>query len=126
MDSPLIPARLRLGKYTVTVNITLIWRRFLHLTPRTATATVKIKVVKPTRCTLRLADRRRARPDWGRFSGPGGRLDASRTPLYKWASCRPPRKGRWLSCVSFTAVRSRLQVVRRPTSAQVTDGDDPR
>src|SRR6266487_3381715 len=35
---------------TVTVKITRTWQRFLHLTPRTATATVKIKVVKPTQC----------------------------------------------------------------------------
>ncbi len=42
--------RLRLGKYTVKVNITRTWQRFLHLTPRTSTALVKIKVVKPSNC----------------------------------------------------------------------------
>ena len=44
--------RLRLGKYVVTITITRTWQRFLHLTPRAATATVNIKVVKPTQCVF--------------------------------------------------------------------------
>ena len=50
VDVGFISPRLSLGKYTVTVNITRTWQRFLHLTPRTSTATVKIKVVKPGNC----------------------------------------------------------------------------
>ena len=53
-----IAPRLRLGKYVVTVNITRTWQRFLHLTPRAATATVKIRVVKPTQCQFPCSARR--------------------------------------------------------------------
>jgi len=45
-----IAPQLRLGKYVVTVNITRTWQRFLHLTPRAATATVNIRVVKGSQC----------------------------------------------------------------------------
>ncbi len=52
-----IAPKLRLGKYVVTVNITRTWQRFLHLTPRASTATVNIKVVKPTQCQFPCAAR---------------------------------------------------------------------
>jgi Lysyl oxidase len=56
-DVGFISGQLRLGRYTVTVNITRLWQRFLHLTPRTSTATVHIKVVKPSVCGFPCATR---------------------------------------------------------------------
>ena len=50
VDSAFIGAKVPLGKYKVTVNIIRLWQRFLHLTPRTSTATLTVKVVKPSRC----------------------------------------------------------------------------
>lgn len=40
----------KLGRYTVTASITRIWRRLLHVTPRAATARVRITVVKRSGC----------------------------------------------------------------------------
>lgn len=50
VDAAFIFPRLKLGKYTLRVDITRPWQHFLHLTPRTSTATVKINVVKPSNC----------------------------------------------------------------------------
>jgi hypothetical protein len=52
VDTGFLSAKLPLGKYTVTVNVIRLWQRFLNLTPRTSTATVKITVVKPSRCSF--------------------------------------------------------------------------
>jgi Lysyl oxidase len=50
VDAAFVVARIPNGKYTVTVSVTTMWRRFLHMTSRGATATVHIRVVKPSRC----------------------------------------------------------------------------
>jgi len=50
VDAGFITAKVPLGKYKVTVKITRMWRRILHLTARTSTATVAVKVVKPSDC----------------------------------------------------------------------------
>jgi len=50
VDAGFITAKVPLGKYKVTVKITRMWRRILHLTARTSTATVTVKVVKPSDC----------------------------------------------------------------------------
>jgi hypothetical protein len=50
VDSGFIGAKIPLGKYNVTVNIVRLWQRFLHLTPRTSTATLTVRVVKPSSC----------------------------------------------------------------------------
>jgi hypothetical protein len=42
--------QLRLGTYKVTVHVTTYWQRFLHVSPKAATATVTIHVVKGGRC----------------------------------------------------------------------------
>ncbi len=49
--------RLRLGTYTLTVHVTTFWQRFLHVTPKAATARVTIHVVKPTQCRFPCAVR---------------------------------------------------------------------
>jgi hypothetical protein len=41
---------LKLGRYTVTASITRIWRRLLHVTPRAATARVRLILVKGSGC----------------------------------------------------------------------------
>ncbi len=50
IDPAFIAPKLAFGKYTVTVHVMTQWQRFLHLTARGATATVRIKVVKPSGC----------------------------------------------------------------------------
>jgi hypothetical protein len=50
VDAGFISAKVPLGKYKVTVTITPMWRRILHLTMRTSTVTLTVKVVKPTDC----------------------------------------------------------------------------
>jgi hypothetical protein len=50
VDAGFITAKVPLGKYKVTVKITRIWQRFLHLTPRASTVTLTVKVVKPSQC----------------------------------------------------------------------------
>ena len=50
VDTGFLSARLPLGTYKVTVNIIRLWQRFLHLTPRTSTATLTVHVVKPSSC----------------------------------------------------------------------------
>ena len=62
--------KLRLGRYQVTVSITRLWRRLLHVTARDATASVSIKVVKGSGCVDICPPRPR---------GPGGRPAAPRT-----------------------------------------------
>jgi len=42
--------RLGLGTYKVAAHVTSYWQRFLHVTPKAATATVTIRVVKAGRC----------------------------------------------------------------------------
>lgn len=49
-DSGFLVARLAYGKYTVTVKVTAMWRRFLHMTSRGSAATVHIRVVNPRTC----------------------------------------------------------------------------
>jgi hypothetical protein len=126
VDSPLIPARLRLGKYTVTVSITRTWQRFLHLTPRTATATVKIKVVEPTQCAP-CAGRRatRHRTSHGTLpnlpanvpaiSNPPTTSLPDLAPLPSWGIFASHRSGSKVDQLSFGATvwsggRSRLDV----------------
>ncbi len=60
VDLVSIAPKLRLGKYVLTASITRTWRRFLHLTPRAATATVNIRVVTPTQCQQGPCPARRA------------------------------------------------------------------
>jgi len=43
--------KLGLGWYTMTVQITPMWRRLLHLSQRALAATVRIHVVTPSQCT---------------------------------------------------------------------------
>jgi hypothetical protein len=50
VDDAFITARVPLGKYKVTINITRLWQRILHLTPRTSTVNLTVKVVKPSSC----------------------------------------------------------------------------
>ncbi|MDR2983307.1 MAG: hypothetical protein LBV34_00565 [Nocardiopsaceae bacterium] len=50
VDDAFITARVPLGKYKVTVHITTLWQRILHLTPRTSTVNLTVKVVKPSTC----------------------------------------------------------------------------
>jgi hypothetical protein len=50
VDTGFLVAKLPLGKYTIKVNITRLWQRFLHLTPRASIATLKVRVVKPSSC----------------------------------------------------------------------------
>jgi len=50
VDAGFIAAKVPLGKYKVTIHITTLWQRFLHLTPRSSTATLTVKVVKPSQC----------------------------------------------------------------------------
>jgi hypothetical protein len=50
VDAGFISAKVPLGKYKVTVNITRYWQRVLHLTPSASTRTVTVKVVKPSQC----------------------------------------------------------------------------
>ncbi|MGI9005461.1 MAG: lysyl oxidase family protein [Streptosporangiaceae bacterium] len=50
VDAAFVAAKLPLGKYTVTVNVTTMWQRFLHMTARGSTASVRIKVVNGSRC----------------------------------------------------------------------------
>ncbi len=42
--------RLRPGKYTVTLNVTLMWRRLLYISPADGTASVKVTVKKGGTC----------------------------------------------------------------------------
>ncbi len=49
--------RLRLGTYTLNVHVTRYWQRFLHVTPKAATAKVKIHVVKASQCRFPCAAR---------------------------------------------------------------------
>ncbi|MGN6792727.1 MAG: lysyl oxidase family protein [Streptosporangiaceae bacterium] len=65
VDTGFISAKIPLGKYTVKVNVIRLWQRFLHLTPRTSTATLTIRVVKPSRCgfpCVQPAPKRHVRP----------------------------------------------------------------
>jgi Lysyl oxidase len=57
VNAAFIAPKLTLGRYTVTVHIIRLWQRLLHLTPRAATATVKIRVVKPSTCQFPCAAR---------------------------------------------------------------------
>jgi hypothetical protein len=41
---------LRPGTYTVTMNVTLLWRKLLHITPANGTAKVKLTVKSRVRC----------------------------------------------------------------------------
>ncbi len=50
VDTGFLAPKLQLGTYKFTVNIVRLWQRFLHLTPRASTATVTVKVVKPSQC----------------------------------------------------------------------------
>ncbi|HEX9066428.1 MAG TPA: hypothetical protein VF843_15070 [Streptosporangiaceae bacterium] len=50
VDAAFVAARLPYGTYTVKVNVTTAWARFLHMTARGSSATVRVKVVKASRC----------------------------------------------------------------------------
>lgn len=52
VDAAFIAARIPDGKYTVTVSVTAMWRRFLQMTSRGSTATVHIRVVKSGPCSF--------------------------------------------------------------------------
>jgi len=52
--------RLRLGTYKVSVHVTTYWQRFLHVSPKAATATLTIHVVKGRRCRFICAPARPA------------------------------------------------------------------
>lgn len=44
--------KLALGKYTVTMHITWMWRRFLHIRAADAASSVNVTVVKPGQCSF--------------------------------------------------------------------------
>ena len=52
--------KLGLGRYTMTVQITQMWRRLLYLSRRAPAATVRIHVVRPSQCTQPCQPQRRA------------------------------------------------------------------
>ena len=49
-DAAFLFTKLALGKYTLTVKVTTMWQRFLHMTARGSTGTVHINVVKARAC----------------------------------------------------------------------------
>jgi Lysyl oxidase len=51
-DAIFIARKLAYGRYTLTVKVTTQWQRYLHMTARGSTATVRIRVVKPGRCAF--------------------------------------------------------------------------
>ena len=50
VDTGFMVANLAYGRYTVTVKVTAMWRRFLHMTARGSTATEHIRVVNGRKC----------------------------------------------------------------------------
>ena len=69
VDTGFLSAKLPLGTYKLTVNIVRLWQRFLHLTPRTSTAKVTIRIVKPSSCGFPCV-----RPASRHHRNPGGTL----------------------------------------------------